>query len=43
MSNSFARGATQTGRVLLGIATLGTTAWFNGGIKDFGLTNVLKY
>jgi hypothetical protein len=34
MSNGFVRGATQTGRVLLGIATLGTTAWFNGGIKD---------
>ena len=34
MSNDFMRGVTQTGRVVVGIATLGFSAWVNGGIKD---------
>ena len=34
MSNDFARGATQVGRVVVGIASLGFSAWVNGGIKD---------
>ena len=34
MSNDFVRGATETGRVVVGIATLGLSTWVNGGIKD---------
>ena len=34
MSNDFARGATQVGRVVVSIASLGFSAWVNGGIKD---------
>lgn len=34
MSSGFMRGTTQVGRVVFGVATLGTTAWLNGGIKD---------
>lgn len=34
MSNDFARGVTQVGRVLVGVGTLGLSAVVNGGIKD---------
>ena len=34
MSNSFWRGTAEVGRWVVGIATLGTSTWFNGGIKD---------
>ena len=34
MSNGFLRGTAEVGRWVTGIATLGTSTWFNGGIKD---------
>ena len=34
MANGFTRGATQTGRVVVGVVTLGLSTWLNGGIKD---------
>ena len=34
MSSGFMRGTTQVARVVFGVATLGTTAWVNGGVKD---------
>lgn len=34
MSSEFARGATEVGRVVVGVATLSASAWVNGGIKD---------
>ncbi len=34
MANGFVTNTAEVGRWAVGIATLGTSAWFNGGIKD---------
>ena len=34
MASGFLRGTSQVGRVVVGVASLGTSTWLNGGIKD---------
>lgn len=34
MSSDFVRGATEAGRVMVGVLTMGFSTWVNGGIKD---------